>query len=48
MEDLAGQLQLIYCGTMAIEFMHINVSFRPATYLGVFFLALLNLGIDVL
>lgn len=24
MEDLAGQLQLIYCGTMAIEFMHIN------------------------
>lgn len=26
MNDLAEQLNLIYCGTMAIEFMHINVS----------------------
>ena len=25
--DLADQLKLIYCGPMAIEFMHINVNF---------------------
>uniref|UniRef100_A0A0K0DHB6 Transket_pyr domain-containing protein n=1 Tax=Angiostrongylus cantonensis TaxID=6313 RepID=A0A0K0DHB6_ANGCA len=27
LDDLAEQLRIIYCGTMAIEFMHINASF---------------------